>query len=233
MYLDPSPSRTDQDVTLSFSSWSDKCPITESRVDFEGDGFFEEMELFEGEDAIAFNYSHRYSTAGSYLPRVEIIQGHSVMAVNQMIHESRPNQPPVIVESRGCNWYAPSGSFSRCDQYTHANGSTYYLFTLVNCSWQEILNAYDPDGVITRFEGTMPQCVSLDTVTGTITVDLSCANRYSEGSIPVTRWAVDDSGESSAPWTINLYFRNDWVRSCDLANKQCEQCGTNCVICYY
>lgn len=75
----PSP----RHATFRLAAESTECRVTESRIDFDGDGWWDASTSHAGGPLVAW-YSHAYSESGTYPVKAEILSGEAVLAEASM-----------------------------------------------------------------------------------------------------------------------------------------------------
>lgn len=78
LVADPAQVSTSETVEFHLSASTSAFIITGSRIDFEGDGTWDEETLHNGA-TVSATYDHRYDTEGQYTARAEVLEGSEVL----------------------------------------------------------------------------------------------------------------------------------------------------------
>jgi len=194
--LTASPSSAHPDRTVVFSLvGTSPTVITMSRIDFDGDGTWDETQAHSSL-SISTTYDHAYGSLGTYAAVAQVLTTTDLLAEARSTITVVQNLPPSLEGTIACHVGYPGQGQS----ITWTDRCGY---------WDRPRTFFDPDGTVVAFRlvQTPPPVTptffwSFDTATGSLQMSASAH----PGWFNVSRVAVDDDGAESAPWTNYLQF---------------------------
>jgi hypothetical protein len=98
LVADPAQVSTSESVEFTLTASASISTITGSRIDYEGDGTWDDEAIHNG-TTVSATYDHRYDAEGRYTARVEVLEGLEVLDSDQVVVEVTDLGQRLVLQS--------------------------------------------------------------------------------------------------------------------------------------